>query len=432
MPRSVTFESVKVLPLLVLGLSCTGGALAGELRYELDYPLIAYSAQPISNEIARLQQQLDRGDLPLEFVGSRGYLDSLLRALHINPSSQVLVYSKTSLQFHQISAATPRAIYFNDDTYVAWVQGSEVIEIATMDAARGAVFYTLKNRQDARVVAERQTSVCLSCHDTFSMTGGGVPRFLFLSAPVDSRGVLPPRQVSIETDDRTPLRDRWGGWYVTGDLGGQPHKGNTVSGTTGNLQSLAGLFDTRPYLTEKSDAVALLVLEHQLYIKNLITRLNFKARTYLSREGVDSWEKASTQNKLSMQRMMDGLVEALLFAHAEPLTRPVRGSAGFEGVFVRKGPHDVRGRTLREFDLQRRLFKYPLSYVVYSEGFDALPDSCRLYIYRRLRDILTGRDRSATFAHLSDADRSATLEIFTETKPDFARTSAPKAVPGVD
>jgi hypothetical protein len=346
----------RIHSLLALLLSCAAPvAFTSELRYDADYPAIDYAAKPVANEIARLQEHLDAGTLKLRFDPPRGYLDSLLQALRIDASSQVLVYSKTSLQFHQISAATPRAIYFNDDTYIAWVQGSDVLEIATMDAQRGAVFYTLQNRRDAAPLMQRETSRCLSCHDTFSMSGGGVPRFLFLSVPVDAAGILPPRQFSIETDDRTSVSQRWGGWYVTGHAAGQPHRGNTVTRASGDLESLDSVIETRPYLTDRSDVVALLVLEHQLYIKNLITRLNFKTRTFLSREGKTRWEDASPGTKRSVQGMMDGLLDALLFVRAAPLQASIRGTAGFEDAFVRLGPRDRDGRSLRDLELTTRL-----------------------------------------------------------------------------
>ncbi len=397
---------------------------AAELRYDQDYPGIRYSARPVANEIARLQEKLNRGEVRLEHAAPRGYLDSLLRVLKIDPSSQVLVYSKTSLQFPLIRAATPRAIYFNDDTYVAWVQNSDLLEIATMDADRGAVFYTLLNLPDRRQDFEHETSRCLSCHDTFSMSGGGVPRFLFLSAPVNADGILPPQHISIETDDRTPVGKRWGGWYVTGHPGNEAHLGNTVAKREGDLATLKGLFDTRPYPTEESDVVALLVLEHQLYIKNLITRLNFKSRAFLAREGKARWEDTSAVVRASIRRMMDDLLAAMLFARAAPLAGPVKGSADFEQQFVQRGPRDRLGRSLRDFDLQTRLFRYPLSYVIYSEGFDALPDSIRPYLYSRLAEGLSRTDAAFPFDHLSAPDRRAILEILTATKPELARTSS--------
>ena len=450
-PGPLAFHHVKafhtLFPLVAaLGLSSAVAAGAPNaplppsgLRYDVDYPVIGYFQTPVDNEIARLQARLDRGEVVLEFSAPRGYLDSLLKALRIDPSSQVLVYSKTSLQFRQIRAATPRAIYFNDDTYVAWVQGSDLLEVATMDSTRGAVFYTLPNHRVASPRAQRETFTCLSCHDTFSLTGGGVPRFLLLSGMVNADGALLPRQISTETDDRTPLSERWGGWYVTGQHEGQVHRGNMMPRSPaelldmerarrGNLATLDALFDTRPYLSNRSDIVALLVLEHQLYIKNLITRLNFKTRSFLAREAQQRslaqirWQDTSPVTRRSLQQMMDQLVEAMLFAHAAPLTGRIQGGAGFERSFERLGPRDASGRSLRDFDLQRRLFRYPLSYVIYSEGFDALPQPTRAYLYRRLAVILTDLDRSATFAHLSATDRQAILQILTATKADFARS----------
>jgi hypothetical protein len=375
-------------------------------RYDIDYPVVAYGARPTQNEIARLQERLDRGEVKLAFRADRGYLDALLEALGIDASSQVLVFSKTSLQLHSISRDTPRAIYFNDDTYVAWVQKTDVLEIATMDSQRGAVFYTLDNRAGAPVKVQREMSRCLNCHDTFSLSGGGVPRFLFLSSD--------GQRMSIDTTDRTPVRERWGGWYVTGDLSRQDHLG------IAHPEGLSELFATGPYLSEKSDVVALLVLEHQLYVKNLITRLNFKSRSFLAKEGKVSLHDASPPVRARIERMLEQLVQAMLFVDAATLDAPMNGDSGFDRSFTARGPFDRRGRSLRELDLRTRLFRYPLSYVVYSEGFDALPREARALIFRRLTEILSGADQSPPFAHLSSSERRAILEILTDTKPDFA------------
>ena len=71
---------------------------------------------------------------------------------------------------------------------------------------------------------------------------------------------------------------------------------------------------------------------------------------------------------------------------------------------------------LRDFDLQTRLFRYPLSYMIYDAAFDALPDLAKERIYQRLLEILTGKDQSEAYARLSAADRRAILEIVRETK----------------
>ena len=121
-----------------------------QLPYDKEYPTLHYERQPTHNAIARLQQRLQSGEIKLTFAEPRGYLDSLLAALGIDPSSQALVYSKTSLQTGLISAATPRALYFDTDTYVGFVQGSGDLELGAMDSELGQVFYILPNRKDRR------------------------------------------------------------------------------------------------------------------------------------------------------------------------------------------------------------------------------------------------------------------------------------------
>ena len=411
---------------------------SGHLRYDQDYPLIGYGETPTENQIARLQDKLDRGEVKLAYEAGRGYLDSLLKALEIDPSSQVLVYSKTSLQIDAIKPSTPRAIYFNDDSYVGWVQHSDLLELSVMDAKMGAVFYGLVNKPDAPSRFERETNRCLNCHDTFALSGGGVPRFLLASTLVDTNGVARTIDVMSDTDDRTPLKARWGGWYVTGKTGGLQHLGNVlVRGAVdlqnlgkvqrGTLEQLTKEFDTKPYLTDKSDIVALLVLEHQLYVKNMITRLNYKARSFVASELPASkgdnvaLAKMSPQTQTLVKSMSNQLVKSLLFADAAEYPSQVHGTSGFEEWFQARGPFDKRGRSLREFDLSKRLFKYPLSYVIYSEGFDKLPTYAREYVYQRLAEVLTGKDSSAAFSNLSASDRKAILEILLDTKPEFAK-----------
>jgi len=106
--------------LLAIAFSAVALAESGpqhsQLRYDYDYPTIGYGDVATHNRVARLQKRLEAGEVTLKFDKPRGYLDSILRALEIDPSSQTLVFSKTSLQISAINAATPRAIYFNEDT----------------------------------------------------------------------------------------------------------------------------------------------------------------------------------------------------------------------------------------------------------------------------------------------------------------------------
>ncbi len=405
------------------------------LRYDTEYPPIGYSGRAQNNRIARLQARLDRGEVKLEFEPGHGYLRALLKALDIDPSSQVLVYSKTSLQTGEIQAASPRAIYFNEDTYVGWVQGSTQMELGSMDSALDQVFYTLQNGTQATVHFKRENQTCLSCHDSLSYSGGGVPRFLLMSAYVDTHGEALTHEGSILMTDHTEFRYRWGGWYVTGQQGNQVHLGNmmvhNVQDLThldtlrrGNLDNLDTLFDTKPYLTDKSDIVALVVLLHQSTVQDRITEVNFDTRTALAKAGKDPSDGRGVvlpaQSRKQIREEMDALVDEMLFVGDPGFSSKLAGTSGFDRWFQARGPRDPHGRSLRELDLTTRLFKYPCSFLIYSDAFDALPAYAKDYVYDRLVKILTGREHAPQYSVLSVADRKAVVEILTATKPDFA------------
>lgn len=391
------------------------------LRYEAEYPTIPYLRAPRGDAVAALIARLERGETALDYHPERGYLDSLLSALAIDPASQMLVYSQTSLQSERIGPRTPRAIYFNDDVYVAYVQQAP-IEIASLDPNLGPVFYLLE-QNEAHPKFSAELGRCLSCHDSYSLSGGGAPRFIVGSGYTGTLGQLVSHEGWILVSDRTPLRSRWGGWYVTGRHGDQVHLGNMVVKSladfdrfeelrVGNRDSLDGLLDVTPYLSDKSDIVALLVFQHQLDVQNLITRLGYDART-----------PGDKQAEL-VAESLDRLLRAMLFVDAVEYTAPISGDAGFVEQFARRAVRDPQGRSLRDFDLTRRLFRYPLSFVIHSPAFDALPDAAQRAFYARLNAVLRGTDASEGFAHLTAEDRSAILEILAATKPEVAARAA--------
>ncbi len=410
-------------------------AAAAALVYDAEDPYIGYGNAPSHNRVARLEERIKRGEVKLEFVPPRGYLDSLLKALDIDPSSQTLVFSKTSLQFQSISPATPRALYFNDDTYVGWVPHTPVVEIATMDSALGAVFYMVSNGQTQPPGFQRETSLCLSCHDTFSLKGGGVPRFLFLSAYRVQQDRVLTDSVAQETTDATPISERWGGWYVTGDDGGLVHLGNILAGNTraplslarvrrGDLVKLDALFDTSPYLTDRSDVIALLVFEHQAFVHDLTIRSNYKARMFLQHEarGDPDFDQLSAQTQKRFRALLEPLVRGLTFADAAPLPTRMASGSGFDRWFQSRGPRDRRGRSLRDLDLTHRLFRYPLSFLIEDPGFDGMPKAAREYVYQRLTEVLGATAVPAGFEHLAGTDRLAALQILCDTKADFSHS----------
>jgi hypothetical protein len=426
----------------------TGRLLANATRYDQEYPVIQYSGPATHNRIWRLQQKLASGEVKLEWEAKGGYLRSVLKALEIDPSSQTMVFSKTSLQTTKISEQTPRAIYFNEDTYVGYVQHSELLEFAAIDADVGVVFFGMVNRQEQSPVMEREGGRCLTCHDTYSMMGGGVPRVLAMSAPVDVAEDTRTYSSATEVDDRTPIAQRWGGWYVSGwylpgrsgtvdhfgNLPLRPDSGTEVDNrqlialkpTRDNRGNLKGYFDTDAYLTDKSDVAALLVLEHQTYIQNLITRVNFKVRTIMSREAEKAvaaprdWASVNARDTAAVKSIIEPLVRALFMADMITLDGEVVSNSGFRDWLAKVGPHDSRGRGLRELQLDQRVFRYPLSYMIYSESFQALPPYVHDYIYARIAEVLQGRDATGVGKHLGEADRTAISQILAETRPQYA------------
>jgi len=400
------------------------------MSYE-DEPINYYTA-PVSDPVTRLQSQIDAGEVQLEYDVDHGYLPSVLKALGVSAESQTLVFSKTSFQRERISPSRPRALYFNDDVYVGWVQNGPVMEISAVDPQQGAIFYTLTQRAAERPQFIRDRGDCLSCHA--SSRTWDVPGHLVRSVYTAPDGQPHFGAGTFRTNHGSPFSERWGGWYVTGTHGAQRHMGNVVAADEAhpenldreagaNLTDLSSTVDTSPYLTRHSDLVALMVLEHQTDMHNLITRANYDARRAL-RDGRimnQLLEQPEDHISESTRRRIDNagerLLKYLLFVDETALTAPIHGTSRFAEQFTAMGPRDSQGRSLRDFDLQQRIFRYPCSFLIYSDAFDALPDPLQEYLDRRLWEILTGRDTSETYAHLSPDDRKAILEILQQTKP---------------
>ncbi len=379
-----------------------------------------YADATPADVIARLQRRIDAGEVTLAFDATWGYLPSVLRALDVPVSSQTLVFSKTSFQIDKIAPRTPRAIYFGDDVYVAWVQRGLVIEIASVDPTLGAVFYTLDQRATERPSFVRQVHNCLQCHDS-SLNTGGVPGLVVQSVYTDRYGYPLPASHNPVSSDRSPLRERFGGWYVTGTHGDQVHMGNVVATeaaadignvkvyvdrlnlrATGNVTDLGARINTKAYLAPGSDIAALMLLVHQTSVHNAITQAGLDA------DGPNAAMSA------------EALVRALLCVGEAPLTAPVTGAPAFVADFVKAGPRDSKGRSLRDLDLTTRLLKYRLSYLVYSDGFNGLPASMKALVGRRLTDILSGAETRPEFA-MPPAERQALVEILNETRPGLLR-----------
>ncbi len=398
---------------------------------DFDRAPIHYSQTAPDNAVSRLQSALNSGDKALIDEPGTGYLRSLLEALEVPVSSQTLVFSKTSLQRHRISPRTPRALYYNDDVYIGFCQLGEVLEVSIADPQLGTVFYTLDQSPDAAPEFVRQTDNCLICHGG-SQTRN-IPGHVLRSTYPDGSGQPILASGTYRTDHATPLKHRWGGWYVTGRHGEQTHLGNRiyrgrpsedgpVDNSGFNVTDLSDRIRTSAYLSPHSDLVALMVLEHQAGGHNVLTRAAFDTRMALHRE--DSlnrelneepdhrWDSTNT----ILNSSADSLVKYFLMSGEVKLSSPVAGTSAFAKQFVVRGPQDSAGRSLRDLDLQSRLFRYPCSYLIYTASFDALPAELRDRFWKRMDEVLSGSNASPEFAHLSADDRQAIRDILSATK----------------
>lgn len=407
------------------------GSLSAQLL-DFDAPPIGYASTPTQDPASKLARRLEKGETTLRFDPEHGYLPALLEALKIPQSSQVLVFSKTSFQRDLISPAAPRALYFNDETYVGFVRGGPVLEVASVDPRLGGVFFTLAQDASSPPKLQRLNAECTQCHA--SALTKGVPGFLVRSVYSDASGQPVLKAGTFLTDHTSPFKERWGGWYVTGTHGSIRHLGNTFledpSGNPGtfdftagaNLTDLSPRFSTRDYLSPSSDIVALLILEHQAQLHNLVTSAAYQARLALrDEEAIREMMKEppgppTESTRRRFEYASRPLLKYLLLVGEAGFESPVRGTSSFVQEFAARGPKDSKGRSLRELDLSRRLFRYPLSYLIYSESFDQLPEAFGEHVFTRLHEILSGKDTSKDFAGLTQQDRQATLEILRDTR----------------
>jgi hypothetical protein len=300
--------------------------------------------------VTELALNIQNDKIILNFEEEHGYLRSLLQALHIPVSSQTLVFSKSSFQLNQISPEAPRAVYFNDDTYIGWVNRGQFIEIAEVDPKTGPSFYNTLVRARADDIDDMKKFIA-----RMDLSSGA------------------------------------------------------------NLTSLSSKFDTKEYISPHSDIVALIVLGHQTHVHNMITSGSYEIRDAIAQGHTAKMDEI-------VKDAGERIVRAMLFVGEAQLAEPVKGTSSFADDFMKRGPRDSKGRSLRDLDLQHRLLRYPLSYLIYSKSFDAMPDELRSYVLKRIREVLTSEDKSADFAHVTEADRKDILEILSETKPGFTET----------
>ncbi|PWT82751.1 MAG: hypothetical protein C5B57_08155 [Blastocatellia bacterium] len=390
-----------------------------------DHPAIAYSTRPVDDAVSRLNPKIEKGEVRIVRDGSSGYLQSVLRALDVPVESQVVVFSQTSSQAVRINPHNPRAVFFADSVAVGWVRGGAVLEVAAQDAEQGVIFYSLDQQDDTPRF--KRNDECLACHlswDTLAVPGLMI--FSTLPLPDDKNAYA----VGFASNHTIPLEQRWGGWYVTGRPGSVQHQGNVFTADASSaasaprsheLKNLEGQFDLDGYPTHFSDVVALMVLEHQAHMTNLLTRVGWESRlaSFEERSETPPVPKRPSGRGDAATRVRDAvrdLVDYLLFVDEAPLSGRIEGSSAFTETFSARGPRDHQGRSLRQLDLEQRLMRYPCSYMIYTPAFDALPASLKETVYQRMWQVLSGQEKERRYARLTLANRQAIVEILRDTK----------------
>ena len=404
--------------------------------FDFERPPIDYHQTIANNPITQLQAKLDQDKVKLEYSDKHGYLPGLMQLLAVSSATQALVYSKSSLQLRRINPTTPRALYFNDQIYLGWVQGGEAIEIIATDPLLGSVFYTLPQQPTDSPKFIRDKGQCLQCHAARRTQNvpGPVVRSLFTShngQPVFNFG-------TFVSDHTSPFSQRWGGYYVTGTHGRMRHMGNILvdanQGRTAvdyddgaNVTDLSPFLDTKPYLTDESDLVALMVLEHQTQMQNLITLARYeeiRGREYDKSMNAALDRDPKFQSEFTKRRTMrttNSLVRYLLFADEFQLTAHVKGTSSFTETFSKRSPRDNQGRSLYQLDLQERLFRYPLSYMIYSASFKQLAPATLKLVAQKLHQRLTAEVNEDGLEHLTPKLKLALLDILKQTHPQIVK-----------
>ncbi len=435
---AITKRRHEVLPCILASII---GVLAAEAQTDdFEREPILYSKSVPNDPVASWQDRLEKKALRFDQQSERAFVEDVLQELGVPVESQVLVYSKTSLQIDGISPRRPRAIYFSEEAYVGWVQGGD-IEIISMDPNLGPIFYRMtvpqpKANHPPRVIRSRD---CLSCHE--GSRTDHVPGMLVRSVRSDIRGFPLFSAGTYLSDDTSPIAERWGGWYVTGSNGGSRHMGNLIYEESNDpnprvikdmgraLTNLNDVIETRPYLTNTSDIVALMVLEHQSSMHNALTKANFTTRRMLHhhRELAKYWDEDGDRWSETTQRVIssqaDHLLRKMLFhGEFELESWGVEGDPAFQTAFQRNARRTSNNRSLKDFDLLSHLFEHRLSYMIYSRSFEALPAEVKSLFYERLFAALDDPKAFEFSQHLSSKEANRIKEILLETKDDLPTT----------
>ena len=419
--------------LLAAALAAGAGSVRAQNNPDYEQPPVSYSATKPQDAVARLQQRMAAGEVTFQGSDSE-ILRAVLRELHVPVESQVVVFSKTSLQRGRIRPDHPRAIYFSDSVYVGWVPDG-LIEVAAIDPQLGPVFYTFDPQ--AMRGAKREfvrDADCLRCHG--GMFVRDIPGLFVRSLVPSDSGEPLLRHGSEIVDDETPFAKRWGGWYVSGYTGPENHRGNAFGSEKDDQlvfdlsdrrpAELSDFFDTSRYPAKTSDVVALLVFEHQMAVQNSLTRAAHSCRKMLQYQRALQTtlndpitdEPSYDSVKSVFAGAVDNVVDHLLMRGAAALPEGLTGSEAFRRAFRQGAPRSRAGHSLKDLQLGPRLLANRCSYLIYSESFAALPRQLKERVLDRLQAVLQDDDPRGRYAYLEAEEKQRIHDILVETHPE--------------
>ncbi len=408
--------------------------LTGFSQFYNDYELEphGYFSKDAKDPVTLLMKRVQRGEVLIKEPNGKPLVERLLRELGLNKDTQVLVFSRTSLQRREVSYSNPRALYFNESVYLGWMPNGR-IEIASFDPELGPIFYFQRELDDASSPLLARTRSCLGCHagDATNFLPGSLGRSVY---PDKSGRSLRSIDDYRRSGHHIPLHDRYGGWFVSGNHGAMRHMGNAIASREGgkitidreqfaNLEKLDRFFSTEAYPAPGSDIAALLVFDHQVTMHHRLVEAAYRARQSLFDSKLDP--KETDVSKLSKGRSTDEFLEGrdkvvdyLLFRDETPIPK-VSCDPAFRRAFSANRIADRRKRSLKDLRLDGRIFENRCSYMIYSPTFDQFPPMLKGAIYARIHEILTSPKAVEGFDYLGKEEKRRILEILDETKEDL-------------
>jgi len=423
----------RLLRISLMALIGRAGHAQAQQTEPFEGPPINYSTSTARDRATLLNAAHRRRADEIRRLPARQRLKWILDEFGVPAESQLLVFSKTSLQRDLITPETPRALYFSDEAYVGWVPAG-AIEVTVFDPELGATFYVFDAHETGEAPLLARDNGCLLCHARHEHTPSLRARTVF----PDRHGEPLSGSGGSNIAPSTPLAERWGGWYVTGGAPGLSHRGNLRGDTiaafegpdaqpTRNLAALTDVVDTRRYLLRTSDVVPLLVHDHQVHMHNVLSTALQETRIALHRWpamleilGLPADAPLQGSCLAVFENQAEKIVDALVFR--DEAAWPAGGVGGdgvFAAAYARGRRTDPAGRSLRDLELRTRLFRHRCSPLIYSESFTALPKDLRDLTLLRLSVGLRAFPPAPGFGHLPDAERRAIHEILTATLPDL-------------